>query len=734
MDDHEAKIDLGIVGLGPAEHIGRGGFADVYRAEQLSLRRTVAVKVLRAQASDADAEARFERECHAIGAVSDHPHIVGVHEGGFTRNGRAYLVMEYLPGGSLYERLVDDGPLPVPEIVDIGIKIGKALAVAHRTGVLHRDVKPANIMISAYGEPALGDFGIARVEGGHQTATGMVTASFAHAAPEVLEGHPSTAAADIYSLGSTIFELMTGQPPYYNPADESIWPLMKRILSEPMPSPESVGMSPQLGAIFRKATARDVGERYQDADDVVNDLIDVASDPLAVTVYPPASGGFVPAPRPPGGRKGKEAKAGLPIGVPEWLPPPAKPDLTLLPSADGDGAAAANADRETMAFSDQRSDAWASGADGDVNLEANPDPDWKSGAADPEFDAESEIGRQPDLAPSAESAVGEQPDSTEVIQPDWRASHPDLFGPDDPPDTALWSAPSPSAAAPTNLDPYTGKVSPRVLAEPTGQVPATTMDLPPDVVPRSSAPSSGRRLLPVIGLVAAAAALIGGLFVFTDLGDPILDAVNPDSDTPGVTDGDLQATGDTRIELQQASVGPLLEGDVYEVTLTNTQPGASVQLILDGLASGQPIEVGADGVVRFEAPAGRHSVTVEARTDDEVEISNTIGFYGLSAAGPSEGYRATLASIATTGPTDPTDPTGTAWSDALANYDRLAGDGHGPLELIVSDDAPTLTPGYWTVSVTGFGNDGEAAEDYCRQSGLATPTDCYVSFVNASLS
>ncbi|MEM7322579.1 MAG: serine/threonine-protein kinase [Actinomycetota bacterium] len=283
MADHDARIDLGIRGLGPAEHIGRGGFADVYRAEQLSLRRTVAVKVLRAQASDPEIEARFERECHAIGAVSDHPHIIGVHEGGFTSNGRAYLVMEYLPGGSLSEHIERTGPLSGEETIDIGIKIGRALGEAHRVGILHRDLKPANIMISAYGEPALGDFGIARIEGGHRTATGVVTASFAHAAPEVLEGQPPTTSADIYSLGSTLYELLVGHGPYFDPTDDSVWPLMKRVMSEPMPSPESVGMGTLFGYAFRRATARNPADRYQNADEFVRDLeTAVATPPLMV--------------------------------------------------------------------------------------------------------------------------------------------------------------------------------------------------------------------------------------------------------------------------------------------------------------------------------------------------------------------------------------------------------------------------------------------------------------------
>ena len=348
MADHEARIDLGIRGLGPAEHIGRGGFADVYKAEQISLRRTVAVKVLRAQASDAETEARFERECHAIGAVSDHPHIVGVHEGGFTRNGRAYLVMEYLPGGSLREHLDSSGPLPVDQVVDTGIKIARALGEAHRAGVLHRDVKPANIMISAYGEPALGDFGIARIEGGHQTATGLVTASFAHAAPEVLEGMAPTAGADVYSLGTTIFELMIGQPPYYDPADESIWPLMKRILSEPMPSPESVGMSRQLGRVFLRATDRDPGLRYADADQLADELMVLSGDIGALTRN---ASGLSTSTRSGSTELGKanetraasldgdQRPANLLAGAPPVVgtpggPPAPKPDLTSLRNPD----------------------------------------------------------------------------------------------------------------------------------------------------------------------------------------------------------------------------------------------------------------------------------------------------------------------------------------------------------------------------------------------------------------
>ncbi len=330
MADDIPGIDLGIDGLGPAEHIGRGGFADVYRAEQLSLRRTVAVKVLRGQARTPEADARFQRECHAIGAVSDHPHIVAVHHGGLTSNGRAYLVMEYLSGGSLAERLDERGVLPVQEVVETTAKIARALAVAHRAGILHRDVKPGNIMISSYGEPALGDFGIARIEGGHQTTTGLVNASIVHAAPEVLEGHKPSPAADIYSLGSTIFELLVGRAPYYDPADESVWPVMKRILSEPMPDPEAAGMSPGLAAVFRRATARIPTDRYQDADQMADDLQALLDDPrsLVLRAPDPARVAVGPPPEPdrtPTVAVDQTVLTPMPTGAPS-----SRPDVTAV--------------------------------------------------------------------------------------------------------------------------------------------------------------------------------------------------------------------------------------------------------------------------------------------------------------------------------------------------------------------------------------------------------------------
>lgn len=316
MDDGR-PVDLGIPGLGPAVRIGYGGFAEVYRARQINLNRDVAVKVLRASGVDERAAMRFTRECHAVGAVSGHPNIVGVHEGGFTDDGRAYLVMELCPGGSLADRLTASGPLGAAEVIDIGAKIAKALAVAHAAGVVHRDVKPGNILVTAWGEPALADFGIARVEGGQQTATGQVTASLAHAAPEVLEGGVPTPPSDLYSLGSTLFELFTGYPPHFRAADASVLALMRRVLTEPIPDPVVLGMPPPLASSVLRATARHPEQRF------------ATGDEMAAALTAPSAG------------------AGAPPAQPAWAQGPGEPTLVAAastwtgPEVGGDAAAQA---------------------------------------------------------------------------------------------------------------------------------------------------------------------------------------------------------------------------------------------------------------------------------------------------------------------------------------------------------------------------------------------------------
>ncbi|MGI9594541.1 MAG: serine/threonine-protein kinase [Acidimicrobiales bacterium] len=272
-------IDLGIDGLGPATMLARGGSAYVYLAEQTDFGRQVAVKVLFNALEDDVTYRRFDRECRAIGAVSHHPNIVVVHGRGLTADERPYLIMEHRSGGSLAESLKRRGRLTEAEAIRIGIDIGTALEVAHQAGVLHRDVKPANILLSSYNQPALADFGIARIEGTHKTTEGVFSASVVHASREVLDGGEPTPQSDVYGLGSTLFELVTGQAAFADPDDSSMWAIVNRVLSRDPPDPRRFGVSDGLATVLSKAMSHDRQTRHSTADELVSDLRSLQSGP-----------------------------------------------------------------------------------------------------------------------------------------------------------------------------------------------------------------------------------------------------------------------------------------------------------------------------------------------------------------------------------------------------------------------------------------------------------------------
>src|SRR5246127_3916559 len=205
--------ELALAGFADATLIGKGGFGAVYRCVETSLDRTVAIKILNPN-HDEDDLTRFLREQHAMGRLSGHPNIVGILHVDVTDRGEPYIVMPYHARGSIFDRLRDSGPLSIRDCLRLGVKIAGALETAHLAGILHRDVKPANILISGYAEPQLADFGIARVIDAFETSSGVITASPAYAAPEVLTGHPPTVASDVYSLAATMFCALTGHAAY----------------------------------------------------------------------------------------------------------------------------------------------------------------------------------------------------------------------------------------------------------------------------------------------------------------------------------------------------------------------------------------------------------------------------------------------------------------------------------------------------------------------------------------
>lgn len=251
--------ELSTAGFEDAEEIGRGGFGEVYRCRQIGVERTVAVKVL-TEEFDEDRE-RFLREQRAMGRLTGHPNIVEMLEVGATVNDHPYLVMPYLSRGSLHARILRGGPLPLPEVLHLGVMIAGALETAHRAGVLHRDIKPANILLTDYGEPALTDFGIAHITGGFETATGTVTGSPAFTAPEVLRGDAPSEASDVYGLGSTLFCTLTGHAAYERRAGEQVVAQFLRITEQPIPDLREDGIPDDVCRVIEGAMSHDPARR-----------------------------------------------------------------------------------------------------------------------------------------------------------------------------------------------------------------------------------------------------------------------------------------------------------------------------------------------------------------------------------------------------------------------------------------------------------------------------------------
>jgi predicted ATPase/serine/threonine protein kinase/DNA-binding CsgD family transcriptional regulator len=252
--------ELAAAGFEDALEIGRGGFGVVYRCTQPSLDRTVAVKVLTADLDDQN-RARFYREQRAVGRLTGHPNIVYVLEVGTTDSGHPFLVMPYHPQDSLHARIRDNGPLPLKDVLRLGVKMAGALDTAHRLGIVHRDVKPGNILLTDYGEPALTDFGIAHIAGGFETAAGILTGSPAFTAPEIIAGQSPSPAADVYGLGATLFAALTGHAAFERRSGEQLVAQFMRITTEPLPDPREHGIPEDVSLIIEQTMSVDPGRR-----------------------------------------------------------------------------------------------------------------------------------------------------------------------------------------------------------------------------------------------------------------------------------------------------------------------------------------------------------------------------------------------------------------------------------------------------------------------------------------
>jgi serine/threonine protein kinase len=259
MDETRAPVVSGYEVLGI---LGQGGFGIVYRARQLAVGREVALKIdNRVLVSDRDRR-RFMREVTSAGALSGHPHVADVYDAGVLPDGRPYMVLELCPGGSLADRLKRHGPLSVREVRDIGIKIADALAAAHAAGVLHRDVKPANILINSYGMVALSDFGLAAMpsQGGEVSVTREALTP-AYAPPEAFDLTEPMATGDVYALAATLYALLHGRPPRFPESGVVNIPTIMAL--HRLPIPDIPGVPPAFTDVLRQAMAGDAAQRTQ---------------------------------------------------------------------------------------------------------------------------------------------------------------------------------------------------------------------------------------------------------------------------------------------------------------------------------------------------------------------------------------------------------------------------------------------------------------------------------------
>jgi serine/threonine-protein kinase len=254
------------------ESLGSGGMGEVYLARDRVLERDVALKVLRSQyAGNEEFAERFRREARSAAGLS-HPNIVQVYDRGETQDGTSYIAMEYVPGGTLKEQIERRGPFGASETAAVGAQITDAIGAAHERGVIHRDIKPQNVLVTASGDLKVTDFGIARAASAvTSSASSAIFGTAGYISPEQALGEPVGPASDLYSLGVILYEMLTGELPFT--ADNSIAVCMKHV-TEPLRPPKQLNPSIPEGmdALVVKLLAKDPANRYASATELLNDL------------------------------------------------------------------------------------------------------------------------------------------------------------------------------------------------------------------------------------------------------------------------------------------------------------------------------------------------------------------------------------------------------------------------------------------------------------------------------
>lgn len=267
--------------------LGRGGMATVFRGSDRVLGRSVAVKVLASTfAKDRTFVERFRREAQAAAGLN-HPNVVAVFDTG-SDDGVHYIVMEHVEGRTLADILREEGALPPTRAAEIAETVCRALSTAHEKGMVHRDVKPGNVLLTSDGGVKVADFGIARVASGEPlTVTGSVMGTASYLSPEQATGGGVDSRSDIYSLGCVLYEMLTGRTPFEGDTPVSI--AYKHVGEEPtVPSSINLAVPPALDAVVKRAMAKSPADRYQSAEEMAGDLRNVATvAPQATVVTSP---------------------------------------------------------------------------------------------------------------------------------------------------------------------------------------------------------------------------------------------------------------------------------------------------------------------------------------------------------------------------------------------------------------------------------------------------------------
>src|SRR4051794_793420 len=266
------------------KRLGSGGMAEVWCAEDEVLGRRVALKLLGSRyAEDDEFRERFRREAQAAAGLA-HPNIVGI----FDRSewdGTPYIAMELVDGRTLKDLVRDRGPLPPGMAVDLTIQVLRALAYAHRRGIVHRDVKPQNVILDDEGQAKVADFGIARAGASEMTQTGAIVGTVQYLSPEQAQGHPVDARSDLYSAGVVLYELLTGQVPFDAESPVSI--AIKQINELPVPPGQlEPGLPRALEAVVMRALEKDPARRFQTAEEFIAALESARRAPVVLEPAP----------------------------------------------------------------------------------------------------------------------------------------------------------------------------------------------------------------------------------------------------------------------------------------------------------------------------------------------------------------------------------------------------------------------------------------------------------------